>query len=267
MTPRVERIDPDPAALVPLAERALAYDADEAGAILARLGTAGHTWLSADGGLAIASAGHLDLIAVDPAARRRGIGTALVRAAEDAVGELVWSGHPPRYGWPGVDVRYTPAVCLAESLGYEVFGTARNMTVDLAAVDLSTVDDEKTLAGQGVELRREAPGEWIERTWNASWRAEAEGALGCHSAWRDGAPLAFAAYGANRPSWFGPMGTDPAARSLGLGRVLLRRCLADQRDAGLSTAQIGWVGPIAFYSRTVGAVIERVFWRYRKASG
>ncbi|NUP67682.1 MAG: GNAT family N-acetyltransferase, partial [Nonomuraea sp.] len=74
---------------------------------------------------------------------------------------------------------------------------------------------------------------------------------------------AFAAWGA-RPAWFGPMGTAPDARGLGLGGVLLRRCLADQRAAGQASAQIGWVGPLRFYSRAVGARAERVFWLYRR---
>ncbi|MFC7587194.1 hypothetical protein ACFQYP_28345 [Nonomuraea antimicrobica] len=60
------------------------------------------------------------------------------------------------------------------------------------------------------------------------------------------------------------MGTAPGARGLGLGRVLLRRCLAEQRAAGQTESQIGWVGPLAFYSRAVGARAERVFWLYRR---
>jgi hypothetical protein len=46
--------------------------------------------------------------------------------------------------------------------------------------------------------------------------------------------------------------------------VLLRRCLADQRAFGVTRAEIGWVGPVPFYSRAVGARIERVFFLYRK---
>ena len=46
--------------------------------------------------------------------------------------------------------------------------------------------------------------------------------------------------------------------------MLLRRCLAEQRAAGMASAQIGWVGPLGFYSRAVGARAERVFWLYRR---
>ena len=76
--------------------------------------------------------------------------------------------------------------------------------------------------------------------------------------------LGFAAYGSSRPSWFGPMGTAPAAQGLGIGGVLLRRCLADQRAAGHERAEIGWVGPVPFYASNSGARIERVFFLYRK---
>ncbi|MFC5001022.1 GNAT family N-acetyltransferase, partial [Dactylosporangium cerinum] len=99
--------------------------------------------------------------------------------------------------------------------------------------------------------------------WEVAQSLDRDGA-GCWVAVRDGEILGFAAYGANRPSWFGPMGTAPAAEGLGVGRVLLRRCLADQRADGHSTAQIGWAGPVAFYAKTVGARLERIFWIYTK---
>jgi len=228
------------------------------------------------------AAGHLDLLVVHPGVRRQGLGRALVAAAEDALArlgatEVRLSGNSPCYLWPGVDVRYTPAVCMAQSLGYEQVNAGWNMTADLTDTDPYGVADaeELRLAEAGVTVRRatrdDLPvlAEWVRRTWNASWEWESTQAVlrpeaGCYVAWRDGQPLAFASYGANRPSWFGPMGTDPNAERLGMGRVLLRRCLADQEAAGLPEAQIGWAGPIGFYSRAVGARLERVFWLYRR---
>lgn len=286
----LERIEPDPAAYAALTAAALPYDADDADSVLTRLAAPPaerpSIWLAAgNAGLAIASltgtVGHLDLIAVSPATRRRGLGTELLRGAEDALRtlgatELRWAGNPPCYAWPGIDVRYTAAVCLALAAGYQRYDVAQNMTADLATADLSTSDDESRLVARGVTIGAAAESEvgvlanWVEDTWNVAWRWEVEQAVrgghgGCHVAWRNGVPLAFAAYGGNRADWFGPMGTDPAARNLGLGRVLLRRCLADLHAAGRRTAQISWVGPIAFYSRTVGARLDRIFWLYRKA--
>jgi hypothetical protein len=61
------------------------------------------------------------------------------------------------------------------------------------------------------------------------------------------------------------MGTGGELRKLGIGGVLLRRCLNDMRELGhVRTAQIGWVGPIPFYARTVDAYVERVYWMYRR---
>ncbi|HEU4541140.1 MAG TPA: GNAT family N-acetyltransferase [Jiangellaceae bacterium] len=217
--------------------------------------------------------GHIDLIAVHPRAQGRGLGRALVRAAERwlafrGVSEVRFAGNPPCYGWPGIDVRYTPALCLAERLGYERYQIAWNMTVDLST-DLSTEIDVERLGRAGVDVRAAPRGqrgqvvEFARTHWNDSWAWEVEHASGCHYAIRSGEVLGFAAWGA-RPAWFGPMGSAPPARGLGIGRVLLRRCLAEQRAAGLDRAEIGWVGPLQFYSRAVGARAERVFALYRR---
>ncbi|MFI7603760.1 GNAT family N-acetyltransferase [Micromonospora sp. NPDC049366] len=228
--------------------------------------------------------GHVDLVAVAPVHRRRGVGRALIRAAERRLGdrgatEVLLAGNPPYYAWPGIDVRYTPAVCAALALGYRQDRTAWNMTADLSydgsPALRSTEAAEQRLAGQGVTVRRAEPAdvpaltEFARSTFGGSWDAELTESVGrpgagCHLAERDGAVLGFAAYGSSRPSWFGPMGTAPAAEGSGIGGVLLRRCLRDQHDAGLPSAQIGWVGPVPFYSGSAGAHIERVFFLYRR---
>ncbi|NRQ33446.1 GNAT family N-acetyltransferase [Nonomuraea sp. NN258] len=281
----------DLTAAAEVARAALTLDAGEAPALVRRLAMppAGRRWtaLATEGGVVMASvsgrdpeSGHIDLLAVHPAARGRGRGRALVGAAEEwlraqGARQARFAGNPPCYAWPGIDVRYTAAACLAESLGYERYHVAWNMTADLDA-DLSVADDLARLDAAGVRVRALGPagdgddaGErarvaaFVEREWNDRWAWEAASASGLHYAERDGEILAFAAWGA-RPRWFGPMGTAEAARGLGLGRVLLRRCLAEQRDSGQASAQIGWVGPLRFYSHAVGARAERVFWLYRR---
>ena len=230
--------------------------------------------------------GHADLLAVHPAHRRRGIGRALLRRAEAVLGglgaaEVLLAGNPPHYAWPGIDVRYTPAVCLAQALGYQRDRTAWNMTVDLSSGDSpalrGTEAAEERLAEAGVAVRRAEPEdvaelvEFARTNFGGSWDVEIADSVGragagCHIAVRAaaGQVLGFAAYGSSRPSWFGPMGTAEAARGLGIGAVLLRRCLADQRAEGRRRAEIGWVGPVPFYANAVGARIERVFFLYRK---
>lgn len=228
--------------------------------------------------------GHVDLVAVAPAHRRQGIGAALLADAEArlaALGasEVLLAGNPPHYAWPGIDVRYTPAVCAALRLGYRQDRTAWNMTATLtegSAALRPTEATEQRLAERGVTVRRAVPTDlpaleaFARATFGGVWDGELAGSVGrpdagTHLAERDGEILGFAAYGSARPSWFGPMGTAPAAEGSGIGGVLLRRCLRDQAAAGLTEAQIGWVGPVPFYSNAVGARIERVFFLYRKA--
>ncbi|MEV0352429.1 GNAT family N-acetyltransferase [Nonomuraea sp. NPDC050680] len=277
-----------------VARAALTLDSGEGPALVDRLANppAGRRWtaLVIDGGVVMASVsakdpaiGHIDLLAVHPEVRGRGHGRELVRAAEEwlrsaGARQARFAGNPPCYAWPGIDVRYTAAACLAESLGYERYHVAWNMTADLGA-DLSVEEEPARLAEAGVSVHaaatdrdlatdrkradRERVVAFVREHWNENWAWEAANAAGLHYAERDGRILGFAAWGA-RPAWFGPMGTAPEARGLGVGGVLLRRCLAEMRAAGLSSAQIGWVGPLRFYSRAVGARAERVFWLYRR---
>ncbi|MFF1835958.1 GNAT family N-acetyltransferase [Streptomyces sp. NPDC058231] len=227
--------------------------------------------------------GHIDLIAVHPGAQGRGIGRALLTRAEELLAaagadRLMIRGRPPYYAWPGIDIRYTRAVCLAESSGYTRGPEGLNMSVDLRTAPLATAEDEARLAAAGVRVRRLEPADekpflaWMAQ-WGGSWDGEAARALTYdpprgHVAVREGAEgpvyVGFACHGVNRSSWFGPMGTESSERGLGVGTVLLRRCLADQRASGLDAAEIGWTAPIHFYARGVDATLGRVFWTYSK---
>lgn len=231
------------------------------------------------------SIGHVDLIAVAPKERRRGLARALMSRVEGALaglgaGEVVLAGNAPYYAWPGIDVRYTPAICGAMAFGFEQDQPAWNMTADLTTEGSlalrPTAPAEGRLTDAGVTVRRAvledlpALRDFALTTFGSGWAGEITHSVGreragCHVAiGSDGTIMGFAAYGSSRPSMFGPMGTAPSAQGLGIGGVLLRRCLADQRAAGHASAQIGWVGPVPFYSGAAGARIERVFFRYRK---
>lgn len=241
--------------------------------------------------------GYLDLLAVAPPARHRGIGGALLGAAEQelagrgAAGFRL-TGNAPVYLWPGVDPRYAAMVALAGRRGYERYGEAVNLIVDLTvgrpapdplntANPLDTGADERRLADDaGITVRRVSAGEagplagWFSQgPWGSgsAWPDEVARSLdrdppGCHIAERAGSYLAFACHGVNRRGWFGPMGTLDAERRRGIGAVLLKRCLADIRDSGLDSAQIGWTGPVRFYVHAVGARPDRVFWLFRKGA-
>jgi GNAT superfamily N-acetyltransferase len=240
---------------------------------------------------ATARRGHVNLLAVDEAVRRQGQATALLAELERrlrSVGarDLLIGGATPRFAWPWIDVRYTAATCFAEARGYVRQREAVNMTVELEGAAqtglLATELEEKRLAEHRITVRRmteaDRPGieAWLA-TWGGTLREETLATLDHARDWTAGTYLAvrregteqaeyvgFANYGVNRRDWFGPMGTADELRGLGIGRVLLRRSLGEMRELGLRTAQIGWVGPIPFYVRTVDAYIERAYWMYRR---
>jgi mycothiol synthase len=229
----------------------------------------------------VGSIGHVELLAVAPSFQGNGIGRSLLRSLENAhrdagCVEVRVQGNPPSYVWPGIDTRYTVAICLVEREGYERFNDARDMDVPLTPAVVDTSADEARLAAAGIVVRRldvsDEPSirPWLE-AWGGSWSAETlltltSSPVGCHVALTSGGEwLGFAAHGVNHPRIFGPMGTAEASRRHGIGAVLLKRCLADQLVAGLPVSEIGWVGPHRFYARALGARFSRIFWLYRKA--
>lgn len=234
--------------------------------------------------------GSVRLLAVEPEHRRRGIATALLDALEDGLRQrgvtVARIGEAsPNYLTPGIDVRNDGGLAFAEARGYREIGEAVNLGVDLTSDPRSgpgqalwrTDADEARLAALGVGVHRAtladrpALGRLLDAHWPA-WQAEAERALAnappsLHLALRDGAALGFAAFDANNvgTGWFGPMGTDPAARGLGVGAVLLRRCLHDLRQQRREHATIAWAAALPFYERACGATVERRFRRVEKA--
>jgi len=224
--------------------------------------------------------GFIDLLVVDRAHQRRGIGRQLAAEMERQLAargcqRIDLAAGSPNYAWPGVDVHYTAAVCTAEDSGYQRQGCEVNMDVDLQGPPLDTRAAENRLAAEGIEVRRAHPAddgplqELLGSTWQADWIAEITEALrgseaGLHVAVRSGRYVGFCCYGVNRVHEVGPIGTDPEVRRLGIGGVLLKRCLAEQRDRGIVTAELVWVGPLSYFSRTVHATIGRVFWQYSK---
>jgi ribosomal protein S18 acetylase RimI-like enzyme len=220
-------------------------------------------------------AGAVTLLAVDAGHRRQGIGGALLGRLEEgfrAAGAVeVWSGGgQPRFWWPGIDAGEAGVLSFFRGHGYVDDDDAVNMRVDLTTAELDGPPPP-----DGITLRRLLSDEWpaflawMDDTWDDPWGAEVANALqrqpvSCFVATRDDDYLGFAAYDTNRRGWFGPMGSSPGARGTGIGRALLRLCLRDFVDQGLTRCEIGWVGPFDFYSNAVGAVRSRTFLRLRK---
>ncbi len=225
--------------------------------------------------------GYIKLMAVEKCRRRRKIGSVLYQEAEKLLVKkgathIRWYDAPLNYFMPGIDPRYTPAYCFALKHGFKQFGEAINMICDLENKDFSTQSEEILLAKKGVDVRRaaeadrDALSELLNREW-ALWNNEVNMAMkddppSVHIALKDEKVLAFSVHNGNNKGtgWFGPMGTHTDLRGLGIGTILLKRCLKDMQAQGHKKAIIPWVAPVAFYSHYVDARVERVFWRMEK---
>lgn len=222
----------------------------------------------------------IGLFAVAPSHQRRRVASRLFERARERwpaeIEEIEPLAIPGNYFAPGVDPRYTPALAWLEAAGFERFKDCVNMRASLAR-EFATVDDESRMRADGITVRRAQRSDgallddFFADNFGPDWRYEVSLAFeidppALHLAIEENQLIAFAAHSTQNREWgfFGPMGTTPACRGRGVGRVLLWRCLNDLRAAGHASAVIPWVGPVSFYADAAGAVVERVFWRYRR---
>ena len=208
-------------------------------------------------------------LAVEPAAQGEGRGRALLAAAhewaraEGAV-SVAAAGLAPFYLWPGIDVRFTRALCLAEAAGYRPTGAALNLscpttfrTAPPAGVRVERVLEDAAADAVLALCRRAYP----------DWEAEAARGIehGAGHAAVDtatGGTVGFACHSVNRAGWVGPIGVEQQRQGGGVGAALLSALCTDLRAAGHADAEIAWIGPIGFYARTAGASVSRTFMTY-----
>lgn len=207
--------------------------------------------------------GHVRLLVVDPAHRGRGLGHALLDAAEAdlaPLGSITIGADPPYSLWPGVPVTETACMCLLESRHY-----ARGEANFHMAVDLATIPDDPgghEVAGPGDRDEVEA---WTRAHW-PNWGPETLRAL-------DRGTLILArgadgvrgvcAYDVNRAAMLGPIAVRPDLLGRGAGYPLLVGALHRMRERRYRTIEVSWVGPVVPYAR-VGGYVSRVFLVYRK---
>lgn len=231
-------------------------------------------------GVASACCDRVRVLAVHPAARRQGIGSALLVQCE----RIIWTtaarrsrilDEPGNYLAPGIDVANEETLDWLERRGYQRRDEHENLVVDVRNNPKVSATRAAELAARcaarGYELRRARPDEVeglsaaISIGFGGAWPFEIERACendpcGLHVAARDGRIAAFAAHDGNNRGlgWFGPAGTWPEHRGQGLGEALLIAALVDIA-AHHPSAEIAWIGPKEFYQRAVGPVRSRRF--------
>ncbi len=207
--------------------------------------------------------GFVRLVAVDPALRRAGHGTALLQAAEEdlaAARTLTVGADAPYFLFPGVPTTETGLCSLLESRHYTREEANYNVDVTLEglAADPGTAHEPEPGDRDEVE-------QWTATHW-PWWQAEALRAFdhGTLLISRDADGIAgFCAYDVNRSGTLGPIAARPDLMGRGAGRPLLLGALHRLRDRGHRRIEVLWVGPLVPYAR-VGGTIGSVFFVYRK---
>jgi GNAT superfamily N-acetyltransferase len=207
--------------------------------------------------------GYVRLLVVDPSARGRGHGHALLEAAEaDLAGRrsVTVGADAPYFLFPGVETTQTALLSLLERHRYTRAEANFNMAVDLDAL-------RPDPGGAELAVPRDRPevAAWMDTHWS-NWSAEAlraldKGALLLSRG--DEGIKGFCAYDVNRRGLLGPVAVRPDLIGKGVGEALVLGALHRMRAGGRRRAEVVWVGPIVPYAR-VGATVSRVFFVYRK---
>ena len=123
-------------------------------------------------------------------------------------------------------------------------------------------EDHQILVRRPIAPEKHIVVDWVDQQFGKGWASEvgvafAHTPVTCFVAQQNKEILGFAGYELSAKSFFGPTGVLRDYQGMGLGKVLLIKCLEALREMGYAYAIIGGVGPVAFYEKTVGAkVIE-----------
>ena len=194
---------------------------------------------------------YLRILAVDPAQRRRGIGSNLLRDAE-ALGATVIAAEPGNYFTPGIIETDRETIDFFKKRGYTATVTTQNLVAPASGgLRPATAESDS----------REEVLAFIEQHFGAIWRFEASRGETIFHVRVDGKIAGFATHDANNKGlgFFGPTGVAEEMRGRGLGRELLLASLADLRTRGYGSVVIPWTDSVEFYRRSCGAEIAHRF--------
>lgn len=239
--------------------------ADRPGVILAMEDGCGAVVVSVDQRSGV-DVGVVELLVVIPAARRRGTGRALLKAAEQwlfdhRVAAVTLGAVGSLHLWPGVDVAMTEMIGLASSAGYRSDGIALGgvLSGSYRSGDPAPLPIRRILEDRDGDLL----GAYVRRRWPGNAR-EVELAIAqgtCHGAFDGDSPVGFVCHSLNRLGWIGPLVVDPRARRRGVGSALVAAASTDLMVAGVDKVGIVPAGSLGFLDAGGGRV-DRVFRRF-----
>lgn len=202
---------------------------------------------------AVVTCGHyVRILVVDREARRRGIGGALLRDAEER-GASVIAAEPGNYFTPGVVDTDIASTRFLHSRGY--IETRFTWNLDVATRHVGDWAPRRPAHEESGRVLA-----FVEKTFGRIWRFEAAKAFETEIprmfvTEADGEITGFAVHDVNNRGlgFFGPTGVAKEMRGRGLGCRLLMASLADLHRLGYTRAVIPWTDALAFYRACSGA--------------
>jgi GNAT superfamily N-acetyltransferase len=220
---------------------------------------------------------------VDPAARGRGVGRALMEAADaffrgHGRTEVAIAPYAPGYFVPGIDrVAYAEGLAWLQRRGFEEFSEGIAMDAMIGRFELSPelVAREAELAARGIRIEPLGMGrvseylQWMSAVMPGDWVEDARRLLGLMATGAAPASAIQVAVDGGRivgyckfeGEHFGPFGVADSHQGSGIGTVLLARTLLAMRIEGHHAAYVLWTGERAargVYAR-LGFTISRRF--------
>ncbi|MCS7227351.1 MAG: GNAT family N-acetyltransferase [Endomicrobia bacterium] len=225
--------------------------------------------------------GWIKMFVVDKMLKFQGIGKQMFGIIEQkfsSCDEIRIMDSVPCYFQPGVDVRYTEAIVFLETLGYKKVGENIHLETNLDNVDFTVeAEAENRIQQLGYKIKQVNDElyplllSWLTRTFPA-WEFEVKFAYKnvppkIFAAIYNNDVVGFACYDTTSAGWFGPIGVDPQHRKVGIGKILLLKCLHALKNSGYKQIIIPWISPssLKFYTTTCNAKISRCFWVYVKS--
>ena len=242
------------------------------------------------GVVALDSAGSIPLLLVDPAYRRRGVGTRLLEAGMARLGELgvttvgLGSGGDD-YIWPGVPDDLPGAAGFFEARGWRFDHTVLDLVADLRGYRVPAgVGERAGRAGVSIEVMTEPERAevlafeaatfpdwvtWFERLDSSVLVArDRAGAVAGTLLFR-GPPRAtiYEPLLGTEAGTIGCVGVAPPAQGAGVGSAMVARASELLRDEGTRACHIGWTRRERFYGRLGYAPWRRYHMARREVSG
>jgi GNAT superfamily N-acetyltransferase len=236
--------------------------------------------LGADG--LLPDRGWISAVAVDPSAQRKGVGTALLRQAEEflrACGRhRAVLGCDPAHFFQGAPAE-SPGVGFFSARGYRLQGDAYDLRRSVSGYQTPAGVDAALGAHPDLEIRPLGPGEegalleFLDSAFPGRWRYSAGRFLASGGKIKDimgvvrrGAVLGFALLFHPRSRWIGPsiawtrhlsrpagglgpMGVTLSLRGRGIGLALLDRAVMEVTRRGVADMVIDWTILLDFYAK------------------